>query len=176
MICYLSCWAFFISSEALSHFHCRPSQVDIYTTCISHVGFIPLLQLSKQILNKLSTAGVERGEGVGWAAATARLHPIRAGSVEKGCGLEPVTSVPFPSALAAFCRVRQGEESVYVCVYVPRRSSRSAAALFAKSPTAAQVMWLVYPSSAPMLSGKRSLCLSGIFLLTDSDSLCDKRL
>lgn len=55
------------------------------------------------------------GRGLGWAAATARLHPIRAGSVEKGCGLEPVTSVPFPSALAAFCRVRQGEGSVCVC-------------------------------------------------------------
>lgn len=41
--------------------------------------------------------------------ATARLHPIRTGSVEKRCGLLPVTSVSVPSAPTAFCRERQRE-------------------------------------------------------------------
>lgn len=40
-----------------------------------------------------SHVAIERGGGVSWAAVTVWLHCIRAGSVEKGCGLRPVTSV-----------------------------------------------------------------------------------
>lgn len=95
-----------ISSEAASHLTPTFTPHNFHTLALFPSCFISLLQLSKQTLNKLSKAG---GEGVSWAAATARLHPIRTGSVEKGCGLEPVTSVPVPSALTAFCRERQRE-------------------------------------------------------------------
>lgn len=66
----------------------------------------PLQTNPKQVVQSQCKNG---GEGVNWAAATARLHPIRIGSVEKRCGLEPVTSVPVPSAPTAFCRERQRE-------------------------------------------------------------------
>lgn len=71
-------------------------------------------------------------EGASWAAAPALLHPIRAGSVEKGCGLKRVTSVPVSFAPKAFCREREwrrqpgnGED--------PLRSSRWPAGCFAAS-------------------------------------------
>ncbi|KAM7367934.1 hypothetical protein PAMP_014199 [Pampus punctatissimus] len=71
------------------------------------MGQLSKQALSKQTLNKLSKA-IGGGESWGrWAVATARLHPIRTGSVEKGCGLEPVTSVHVPSAPTAFCKERQ---------------------------------------------------------------------
>lgn len=72
------------------------------------------LQLFKQALFKQTLQEVVHSRGWGggeasWAVATALLYPIRTRSVEKGCGLEPVTSVPLPSAPTAFCRERQRE-------------------------------------------------------------------
>lgn len=105
----------------------------LYTTHVLHLSFVSLPQLSKQALSKQTQNKLSRacagGRGLSWAAATARLHPIKMGSVEKGCGLEPVTSVPVPSAPTALCREKQRRErererEVRVGVDSPRRSSR----------------------------------------------------
>lgn len=73
-----------------------------------------------QILNTYSHW---TGGGVSWVAAMVRLHRIRTGSVEKGRGLKPVTSVAVASPLTAFRRARQR-----------RRSRRSAGSQTARLP------------------------------------------
>lgn len=82
---------------------------------VHKVCYINPLQLSMQNLKHV----VQPLDGVGarWAAAMVWLHRISTGSVEKGRGLKPVTSVAAASPLTAFCRGR------WEVVHMQRKSS-----------------------------------------------------
>lgn len=90
------------SSLPVTHFHHTVSTLAFFSSYSSSNK-----PSSSKPFKKLFTAGRGWGGEASWAVATARLYPIRTRSVEKGCGLEPVTSVPLPSAPTAFCRERQ---------------------------------------------------------------------
>lgn len=118
---------------------------------------------SSKPFKKLFTAGIGGGGGeASWAVATARLYPIRTRSVEKGCGLEPVTSVPLPlpprhsAEKGREKEAREGENTKEVLA--------SQLAVCMISSSSSFHVRRVYPLFALQPSQKHILNLTGIFL------------
>lgn len=160
-------WTLLHSSSIPGTHEQHPSSLPVTHFHHTQPSFLPTaLQTSPLQANPSRSCSqpvsVGGGGGASWAVATARLYPIRTRSVEKGCGLEPVTSVPLPlpprhsAEKGREKEAREGENTKEVLA--------SQLAVCMISSSSSFHVRRVYPLFALQPSQKHILNLTGIFL------------